>query len=44
MKTEIHSQERNVIAVKAEYEAGEINKAVGADHSGTVFEGELEGF
>ena len=29
MKTEILSQERNVIAVKAEYEAGEINKAVG---------------
>jgi trigger factor len=29
LKTEILSQERNIIAVKAEYEAGEINKAVG---------------
>jgi trigger factor len=29
LKTEILSQERNVIAVKAEYEAGEIDKAVG---------------
>jgi trigger factor len=28
LKTEILSQERNVIAVKAEYEAGEIDKAV----------------
>ncbi|MDR3255857.1 MAG: trigger factor [Synergistaceae bacterium] len=28
MKTEILSQERNVIAVRAEYEAGEIDKAV----------------
>jgi trigger factor len=29
LKTEILSQERNVIAVKVEYEAGEIDKAVG---------------